>query len=246
MTRSQSARSTPPGWSMKMRSDSPPGRPTATRRTQTYGRRQQGLFHGLLGLYAVRLRRTTVPHYRFEVRRRRDDRGAATRTASRPRSASSTCTWSARAAHERLWDGSARTRSTVDGVAGRGVRGVGADRARASRGGRLQRLGRRRPPDAPDWRLAASGSSSCPSAADGDRYKFEPCTARRRSYLKADPLGARTEVPPRDRLGRAPRWTYVWATTTGWRAAPPATSVTRRWRSTRCTSARGAAEAARR
>ena len=97
-----------------------------------------------------------------------------------------------------------RSRSTASrGVA---LRRLGAERARVSRGRRLQPLGRPAPPDAAAPSRAASGSCSCRASARGAHYKFEICSAATATLLPRRPTPSRcaAELPPGHRQRRAP------------------------------------------
>ena len=146
------------------------------------------------------LERTTMPlRYRLEVelpgRRRRSS--SRTRTRSCRRSASSTCTWSARAGTSSCTRSSARTCREVDGVAGTAFAVWAPARAVGQRRRRLQRLGRARCTRCARSARPASGSCSCPASSEGARYKFELRT-RRRLRCSCTPTRSRsaTEVPP--------------------------------------------------
>ena len=98
--------------------------------------------------------------------------------------------------HEELYEKLGAHVRTLDGVAGHGVRRLGARRALGQRRRRLQLLGRAPAPDALARAAPGSGSCSCPTSARAQRYKYEVRTADGELPLKADPLAFETEVPP--------------------------------------------------
>ena len=97
--------------------------------------------------------------------------------------------------HEELYEKLGAHVRTLDGVAGHGVRRLGARRALGQRRRRLQLLGRAPAPDALARQLRDLGAVR-PRRRRGPRYKFEVRTAVRRAALKADPLAFEAEVPP--------------------------------------------------
>ena len=157
------------------------------------------------------------------------------------RSASSTCTCSAKARTGGSGRSSARTSATIDGEPGRRVRRVGAERAPRERRRRLLRLGRPRLPDAPARRLGRVGA-------------VHPGHRRRRALQVRDPhagrRAAREDGSVRvqdgaaaghglDRRRRA--HVHVAGRRVDERRGRSAISRASRCSSTRCTSARGRA-----
>ena len=133
----------------------------------------------------------------------------ATRTRSCRRSASSTCTWSPRAATSCCTSSSAPTSREIDGIARHALRGVGADARVGQRGRRLQRLGRAHPPDALAGALAESGSSSCPASAPGRATSSRSARRTASCVLQRRPVRLRGRAAAADRVDRAPsrpRW----------------------------------------
>ncbi len=154
----------------------------------------------------------------------------------------STCTSSTKARTAASGRSSARTRVTIDGVAGVALRGLGAERAARERRRRLLRVGRPRLPDAHRSARRASGSCSCPASSPARSTSSRSSRARATLRVKTDPFAFKMEQRP----GTA---SIVEATASydverrrvdGARdAARPVPR--RRCSSTRCTSARGRA-----
>ena len=123
----------------------------------------------------------------------------------------------------------------------RSLRGVGAERRSRQRRRRLQRLGRPRARRCGCWRPAASGRSSFPICADGEKYKFEiRAQGRRDSQEDRSVRRARSRCRrSRPRSSTTSRATLA-RRRRGWRRARRAARGSiGRCRSTRCTSARG-------
>ena len=138
---------------------------------------------------------------------------------------------------------------TVDGVAGRALRRLGAECAARLGGRRLQRLGRPPPPDAPARARPASGSCSSRASARATATSTSSSAPDGRLLpLKADPVARATELPPATAsiVARPPRRSP--GPTTAWMAAPRRApgAQTRRSRSTRCMPAPGWRDAGRR
>ena len=215
----------------------------ASRRTTRVPLTRHG--RGLSDLYA-RLRRRRRAAARLSpalsLRRRRPCGSAATRTASCPRSATSICTSSTRARTAQLWKKLGAHLRTVDGVRGTSF-AVWAPNAR-----RVSVVGDFCGWDGRMFPMRMLGSSGVwelfvPDVAPGALYKFEILT--------------REGVdPPQDRSVRARRWSSPRGprrscqrderVSVGRRRMADARAAARprcdrRWRSTRCISARGRA-----
>ena len=158
-----------------------------------------------------------LPH-RGPLRRRPSGR-ATTPTGSCPRSASSTCTSSARAGTSSSGRCSAPTTASTGASSG-GVRGtaftVWAPHARAVRVvGDFNGWDGTGARDAQHGRARASGSCSCPTSTPAPIYKFEILTADGRLGQKADPMARHAEIAAGDRVGRERRAPTTGATATG-------------------------------
>ena len=126
--------------------------------------------------------------------------------------------------------------------AGRRLHGLGAVGALGERGGRLERLGRARAPDAHARRRRASGSCSCRASAAGAAVQVRDPRRRRVAAPEGRPRGA---APPSTRRSTASE-VFVsappLARTSDWMAARAASGARTpsRCRSTRSTWPRGA------
>ena len=137
--------------------------------------------------------------------------------------------------------GSARIRGTTTASAGPSFAVWAPTARRRLGGGRLQLLGRAAAPDAQHRARPASGSCSSPRSATGARYKFEIRPGHGgAALLKADPYAFRTESPPATASVVHELDRYSAGTTrSGWSARREQDpDPARRWRCTRCTSAR--------
>ena len=187
----------------------------------------------------MRLRRTTVPGYRFDV-----SRGGAVHPAGDPYRFAPTIGQLdlhliGEGTHRRLWDALGARPMTVDGEAGvafavwapaaRGVAVVGDFNGWDERRHPMRSMGA-----TGVWELFV------PDARVGDRYKLVIHGADGGVSLRADPLAREAEVPPATAsIVGAARHVWDdddWMATRGDRAS----RRSRRCRSTRCTSARGA------
>jgi 1,4-alpha-glucan branching enzyme len=183
------------------------------------------------GLFAVRLRRTTAPRYRFRVTHAGGSFEAGDPYRFGPTIGELDLHLIGEGTHRRLWDALGARPAEVDGVAGvaftvwapsaRGVAVTGDFNGWDERRHPLRTMG-------------ASGvwEAFVPDAHVGDRYKLAVHGADGVVTLRADPLAREAEAPSSATCGRTPP---------GWRSAAPGTASTGRWRSTRCTWDRGAA-----
>ena len=147
------------------------------------------------GLFAARLRRTTVPRYRFEVTRDGATYGAADPYRFAPTIGELDLYLIGEGTHRRLWDALGARPLEVDGVAGvaftvwapsaRGVTVTGDFNGWDGRRHPLRTMG-------------ASGmwEAFVPDARVGDRYKLAIHGADGAVTLRADPLAREAEVPP--------------------------------------------------
>ena len=159
------------------------------------GRERELRAIGDQGLFAVRLRRTTVPGYRFDV-----SRGGVVHPAGDPYRFAPTIGQLdlhliGEGTHRRLWDALGARPMTVDGEAGvafavwapaaRGVAVVGDFNGWDERRHPMRSMGA-----TGVWELFV------PDARVGDRYKLVIHGADGSVSLRADPLAREAEVPP--------------------------------------------------
>jgi 1,4-alpha-glucan branching enzyme len=147
------------------------------------------------GLFAVRLRRTTTPSYRFDVARDGVVHPAGDPYRFAPTIGQLDLHLIGEGTHRRLWDALGARPRTVDGVAGvafavwapaaRGVAVVGDFNGWDERRHPLRSMGA-----TGVWELFV------PDARAGDRYKLVIHGADGGVSLRADPLAREAEVPP--------------------------------------------------
>ena len=194
------------------------------------------------GLFAVRLRRTTVPGYRFDV-----SRGGVVHPAGDPYRFAPTIGpldlhLIGEGTHRRLWDalGARPLTSTASPVS---RSRSGRRRRAASRSSATSTAGTSAGTRCAPWARPASGSCSCPTRAPATAYKLVIHGADGALRLQRRSAGPRGRGAARDGVDRR-RARHVWDDDDvdgDPRRAPPRRP--RRCRSTRCTSARGARRA---
>ena len=169
---------------------------------------------------------------------RRRVHARATRTRSCRRSASSTCTSSARAGTRRCTSSSARTCASSTASPASSF-AVWAPTARAvSVVGDFNGWDGRAAPDARARRLRRSGSSSSPTCRTGRTLQVRDPHADGELREKADPFAFHTETPPAN-ASMVFRSRHEWHDAEWLERRRAAEPLARRCRSTRCTSARG-------
>ena len=191
----------PPNSGVVIRAFRPAARPSGRHRQRRAVELEQvhpgGVFEAIAAEAELPLR------YKLEVAYgERAPSRSTTRTASCRRSASSTSTSPARAATRSSTTKLGAHVHEIDGVAGHGVRRVGAGRAR-----RCQWSATSTPGTAGCTRCArsarpASGSCSCPASGDGAHYKYEILAPDGRDPAEGRSRRLRRRGPAQDRLGR--------------------------------------------
>ena len=201
------------------------------------------LAHRASGLFeAVVAGSRNLSRYEVEVelRRRRDARAGPVLVPADPRRARPAP--GRRGQPSRALRAPRRPPRAIDGVAGVALRGLGANGARGQRRRRLERLGRARCTRCARSARRASGSCSCRASARARATSTRSSARTARSALKADPFAlarrARRRRPASVVCATAPP---VAGRRRGCARARATRRSPSRCRSTRCTSARGAA-----